>query len=139
MRRNKDKEVNRTENEVKREEGPTRHVENSTRRFGGEERRLAQDQTFQVAKRQEDEVRRDVEEARLKGETTCVREEEFRRKAEERMQWEGLKDFTNNIERRSSYPDASGGFGDIWKGVLVDDHGRIIQVCTACGTCYRDI
>jgi serine/threonine protein kinase len=128
MRRNMEEEAKCTENEVKREEGPTRHVENSTRRFGGEERRLAQDQTFQVAKGQEDEVRRDVEEARLKGETTCAREEEFRRKAEERTQWEGLKDFTNKIERRSSYPDASGGFGDIWKGVLVDDHGRIVQV-----------
>jgi ferredoxin len=92
-----------------------------------------------VAKRQEDEVRRNVEEARLNGETTRAREEELRRKAEERTQWEELKDFTNKVERRSSYPDASGGFGDIWKGVLVDDHGRIVQVCTACGTCYRDI
>jgi serine/threonine protein kinase len=128
MRRNMEEEAKRTEHEVKREGGPTRHVENSTRRFGGEERRLAQDQTFQVAKRQEDEVRRNVEEARLNGETTRAREEELRRKAEERTQWEELKDFTNKVERRSSYPDASGGFGDIWKGVLVDDHGRIVQV-----------
>jgi hypothetical protein len=139
MRRDMEEEAKRTENEVKREGGPTRHVENSTRRFAGEERRLAQDQTFQVAKRQEDEVRRNVEEARLKGETTRAREEELRRKAEECTQWEELKDFTNKVERRSSYPDASGGFGDIWKGVLVDDHGRIVQVCTACDTCYRDI
>ncbi|KAG1867299.1 kinase-like domain-containing protein [Suillus subalutaceus] len=138
MRRDKEEEAKRTENEVKMEEGRTqrmegftRHVENSTRRFGGEDRRLVQDPTLQVAKRQEDEVGRKDEEARLKGETTRAMEEEFRRKAEEHnMQWQelhSLEDLTNKVQRRSSYPVASGGFGDIWKGDLVK-HSRVFQV-----------
>ncbi|KAG1884466.1 hypothetical protein F4604DRAFT_207905 [Suillus subluteus] len=138
MRRDKEEEAKRTENEVKMEEGRTqrmegftRHVENSRRRFGGEERRLVQDQTLQVAKRQEDEVRRKDEEARLKGETTRAMDEEFRRKAEEHnTQWQelhSLEDLTNKVQRRSSYPVASGGFGDIWKGDLVK-HSRVFQV-----------
>ncbi|KAG1811893.1 kinase-like domain-containing protein [Suillus subaureus] len=123
MRRNKE-ETKPTEDEVKKEEGQaqrreglTRHAENSTRRFGGEERRLTQDPMLQVAKRQENEVRRKDEEARLKGETARAMEEELH----------SLEDLTNKVQRRSSYPVASGGFGDIWKGVLVK-HGRDVQV-----------
>ncbi|KAG2035173.1 hypothetical protein BDR03DRAFT_545238 [Suillus americanus] len=137
MRRKKEEEAKRTENEVRMEEGRaqrmeglTRHVENSTRRFGGGERHLAQDPALQVVKRQEYEVRRKDEDARPNGETARATDEDPWRKTEENTQWEelhSLEDFTNKVQRRSSYPVASGGFGDIWKGVLVQ-HSRIVQV-----------
>ncbi|KAG1778031.1 hypothetical protein EV702DRAFT_1096756 [Suillus placidus] len=110
MRRNKEEETKRKEDEIKwkdgqaqRWEGFTRHAENSTRRFGGEERRPAQDPTFQ-------------------GEVARATEEVIRRTEEESTRWEGLhslEDLTNEVRGRSSYPIASGGFGDIWKCVLV--------------------
>jgi ferredoxin len=74
------------------------------------------------------------EEARLEVEAARAREEEIRRKEEERKQWEEF----HEVQGRSSYPIASGGFGDIWKCVLVKPSSAI-QVCTACGICYHII
>ncbi|KAG1764375.1 kinase-like domain-containing protein [Suillus placidus] len=129
MRRNKEEETKRKEDEIKwkdgqaqRWEGFTRHAENSTRRFGGEERRPAQDPMLRLVKRNEDEVRRQDEEARFQGEVARATEEVIRRTEEESTRWEGLhslEDLTNEVRGRSSYPSASGGFGDIWKCVLV--------------------
>jgi hypothetical protein len=135
------KEVNvKREGQTQRRERPTRHVENAARRFDEDERR--QGQMLQAEKYREDAVSRVEEEARLKGVATRAREEEIRRKEEERKQWEEfhLLDLTHEIHGRSSYPVASGGFGDIWKCVLVKPStSRTIQVCTACGTGCRII
>jgi hypothetical protein len=134
----KEVEVKR-EGQTQRMERPTRHAENAARRFDEDERRPGQ--MLQAEKYMEDAVRRMEEEARLKGVAARAREEEIRRKDEERKRWEefhSLEDLTHEVQGRSSYPIASGGFGDIWKCVLVKP-SRAIQVCTACGTCYRII
>ncbi|KAG2140609.1 kinase-like domain-containing protein [Suillus clintonianus] len=85
---------------------------------------------LQEAGRRENEVRRKDEEVRLKEEAAHAKEEEIRRKEEERRRWEelnSLEDLTNDVQGRLSYPSASGGFGDIWKCVLVKSN-RAVQV-----------
>jgi len=43
-----------------------------------------------------------------------------------------LEDLTDRIQARSNYPIASGGFGDIWKCILVNPN-EVVQVCSPCG------
>ncbi|KAG2746361.1 glycoside hydrolase family 38 protein [Suillus brevipes Sb2] len=76
------------------------------------------------------------EEARLEVGAARAREEEIRRKEEERKQWEvfhSVEDLTHEVQGRSSYPIASGGFGDIWRCVLVKPSSAI-QVAVAVKT-----
>jgi hypothetical protein len=48
---------------------------------------------------------------------------------------DSLEDLTNELQRRSRYPIAFGGFGDIWKCDLVKASGTI-QVGSACSASY---
>ncbi|KAG2363970.1 hypothetical protein BDR07DRAFT_1331384 [Suillus spraguei] len=137
MRRNEE-ETKRKEDEVKREgrqaqrrEGLTRHMENSPRRFGGEERRLAQNLTLQAATRNENEIRHKDGEVGLKSETPRATQEEIRRNKDEHTRMEelhSLKDLTNEVQEKPYYPTAFGGFGDIWKCVLVKHGSGAVQV-----------
>ncbi|KAG1744299.1 hypothetical protein EDB19DRAFT_1827168 [Suillus lakei] len=130
LAKKKEDNARREEGQARRREDLTRHVERAARRFGGEERRLTQDPTWQGANRREYEVSREDKDARLKEEATRAKEEEIRRKEGERTRWEephSLEDLTNKVQGRSPYPIASGGFGDIWKCVLVKP-GRDVQV-----------
>ncbi|KAG2144140.1 kinase-like domain-containing protein [Suillus bovinus] len=125
-------EVKREEEQAQKMEALTRHVGNSRRGFGGEERRPAQDPAlnWQAAKEKEDELRR-MEEGRFKGQTARATEEESRKKEKERPPREelhSLEDLTKQVQGRPPYPTAFGGYGDIWKCILVKPSRADVQV-----------
>ncbi|KAG1796466.1 kinase-like domain-containing protein [Suillus variegatus] len=132
LAKKKEDEVKMREAQAQRRQGLTRHAENSIRGYGVEERRPAQDPALyrEVAKQKEDNLRR-MEEDRFKGETARATEEENRRGEEERVLWKEeahlLEDLTKQVQGRPRYPTAFGGFGDIWKCVLVKPN-RPIEV-----------
>ncbi|KAG2064440.1 hypothetical protein BDR04DRAFT_260005 [Suillus decipiens] len=76
-------------------------------------------------KQNEDEIRQQDGEPTLKRETPHATQEEIRWNKEEHTRFEelcSLKDLTNEVQEKPDYATACGGFGDIWKCVLVE-HG----------------
>ncbi|KAG1744293.1 kinase-like domain-containing protein [Suillus lakei] len=93
-----------------------------------EETRLKLKEEAALAK---EEIRRKEEELARREEILARRDEELARRDEELARREeeldSPKDLTNELQGRSPYPVASGGFGDIWKCELVK-HSETVQV-----------
>jgi hypothetical protein len=148
-RRREEDEIKLMEIIVKRKQEVRKHAEYFRRqelakRSDKEARRAEQDilRKSEEAKRKEDEDRRMEDEIRCKEEEEGARREEreVRKKSSQELSAVASgspQDLTDQLQGRSNYPIASGGFGDIWKCDLVKLN-EIVQVWSACGTPYRD-